>query len=298
MSTDSTATYTSFAILGGTGSLSPWIIEALVNQPGVKTLIVLSRSAPSSSSKPLPSLAKLIQADYSNHSSLVKNFKEYATDVVISTVGQNTITDTQKKVALAAKEAGVKLFFPSEYGVVTYGLAGKGQGWMSEKDEISEFLKSIELPYARVFTGIWARWIPWLTGYDANGKINILKGKGDTPISITAEEDTSGFIAYVCTNLSPSELAYSRFRLEGERMTTKDMASRLNKPIEFVDVIPGDPSEVRTTVASEAEHGAGSTGWNHDLQKDNDPNGPEGAGSGCRFWKGHVWKKVEDVLQL
>jgi len=81
-------------------------------------------------------------------------------------------------------------------------------------------------------------------------------------------------------------------------LTTKEIASRLDKIIEFVDAIPGDMSELRTTVASEAEHGAGSTGWNHDLQKDNDSNGLEGAGSGGRFWTGHVWKRVEDVLQL
>ncbi|THU98083.1 hypothetical protein K435DRAFT_753303 [Dendrothele bispora CBS 962.96] len=293
------ATYKSFAILGNNGSLSPWIIDALAKQPGVTTLIVLSRSAPSpASSKPLPSPAKLVQADYDNHDSLVQIFKEYTTDVVISTVGQTVITDTQKKAASAAKDAGVKLFFPSEYGVVTYGLGGKGQGFMSEKDEFSDFLTLIELPYARVFTGIWLRWIPWLTGLDANGKINILKGKGDTPISTTAEEDISGFIAYVCTNLSPSELANARFRLEGERLTTKQIVSRLNKPLEYVDIIPGEASEVRTTVATECEHGAGSTGWNHDLNGDNDPNGPEGAGSGNRFWKGHVWKKIEDVLQL
>lgn len=80
------------------------------------------------------------------------------------------MTNTQRKVGLAAKEAGtVKLFFPSEFGVVTYGLGGKGRGWISEKDEINgkfiekkcfkessypifiDFFKSIDLPYARVF---------------------------------------------------------------------------------------------------------------------------------------------------
>ncbi|KAE9406498.1 hypothetical protein BT96DRAFT_987350 [Gymnopus androsaceus JB14] len=292
-------TYTSFVVLGSGGSISPYIIDALSKEPDVKKLIVLSRS--SSSSKPIPpssSKAEFLQVDYDDHASLVNIFRTHGTEVIVSTL-PNAAVNTQKKVALAAKEAGtVKLFFPTEYEVVTYGLGGKGEGWLSEKDEIDDFLKSIDLPSARIFNGILMRWILWLNGYDANGKINILKDRGDAPISLTAEEDIGEFIAYVSTHLPPSQLANARFRLEGERLTTKEFASRLGKPIEYVDAIPGDDSEIRNTVAAKCELGAGSTGYNHELKKDNDVTGPEGAGSGNRLWPGHVWRKIEDVLEL
>lgn len=108
----------------------------------------------------------------------------------------------------------------------------------------------------------------------------------------------SEFIAYVSTHLPPSQLNNARFRLQGERLTTKEIASRLRKPIEYVDAIPGEGSELRTIVATESEHRAGSTGFNHELQKDNDVNGPEGAGSGNRFWPGHVWRTMEDILKI
>jgi len=293
-------TYTSFVVLGSGGSLSPYIIDALSKEPDVKKLIVFSRLG--SSSKPIPpsSKAELLQVDYNDHTSLIDIFRTHGTEVIVSTLSTDAVTDdNQKKVALAAKEAGtVKLFFPSEYGVVTHGLGGKGHGWLSGKDEFKDFLESIDLPYARVFTGVWFRWIPWLTGYNANGKINILKDKGDTPISFTAEEDIGEFIAYVSTHLPPSQLANVRFRLQGERRTTKEIASQLGKPIEFVDAIPGENSEWPTSIATECELGVGSTGYNHELKKDNDVAGPEGAGSGNRFWEGHVWRKIEDVLKL
>ncbi|KAK7460417.1 hypothetical protein VKT23_009137 [Stygiomarasmius scandens] len=186
-----TYTNTSFVVLGLNGNITPYIIDALSKHPGVKKLVVLSRPSSSSSkpSKPssLPAKAELVQVDYNDHTALVDIFKKNSTDVVISTLSNAAIWDAQKKSALAAKEAGVKLFSPSEYGIVTIGLAGS----LADKDEFAEYLKSIELPYARFFTGMWHRYAPWAIGYDANQKVNIL-GKGETPISFTAEEDTAG----------------------------------------------------------------------------------------------------------
>lgn len=138
-------TYTSFAVLGSTGSLSPYIIDALSKEQAVTKLIVLSRS--SSSSKPTPpsSKAEFLQVDYDDQTALVEIFKTHGTEVIVSTVSNVAVTNTQRKVGLAAKEAEtVKLFFPSEFGVVTYGLGGKGRGWISEKDEING-LKFIEI---------------------------------------------------------------------------------------------------------------------------------------------------------
>ncbi|KAK7460421.1 hypothetical protein VKT23_009141 [Stygiomarasmius scandens] len=295
-----TYTNTSFAVLGLNGNITPYIIDALSKHPGVKKLIVLSRPS-SSASKPssLPANVELIQVDYNDHAALIDIFKKNATDVVISTLSNAAIWDAQKKSALAAKEAGVKLFAPSEYGIVTIGLAGKGPRGnpLADKDEFAEYLKSIELPYARFFTGMWLRYAPWAIGYDANQKVNIL-GKGETPISFTAEEDTAGFIAHITTTLPLSKLSNAHFRLEGERLTIRQIAEKLDKPIEYVQAIPGSNSELRTAIVSQCEKGAGSTGWDHLKQEENPKDSEEGAGSANKLWEGHVWKKLEDVVKL
>ncbi|THU99929.1 hypothetical protein K435DRAFT_837493 [Dendrothele bispora CBS 962.96] len=292
-----TYTHTSFAVLGLNGNITPFIIDALSKHPGVKKLIVLSR--PSSSTPPsLPANAEVIQVDYNDHAALVEIFKKNSTEVVISTLSNAAIWDAQKKSALAAKEAGVKLFVPSEYGIVTIGFAGKGAGNpFVDKDEFAEFLKSIELPYARFFTGMWLRYVPWAIGYDANQKVNIL-GKGETPISFTAEEDTAGFIAHVTTTLPLTRLSNAHFRLEGERLTTRQIADRLSKPFEYVQAIPGSNSELRTAIVGQCETGAGSTGWDRLKQEENRSDSEEGAGSANKLWEGHVWLKLEDVVQL
>ncbi|KAF5338116.1 hypothetical protein D9758_015384 [Tetrapyrgos nigripes] len=295
MSTSSSSyTNTSFAVLGSNGAISPYVIDALSKHPGVKKLIVLSRP---SSSQPanFPANAELIPVDYNDHAALVNVFTKHSTEVVVSTLPHTATFDAQQKAARAAKEAGVKFFVPSEYGSVTIGLAEGNP--LASKDRFAEFLKSIELPYVRYFTGLWLRYVPWIIGYDDNQKVNVI-GKGESPISCTAEEDTCGFIAHTLTTLPPSQLSNAHFRLEGDRLTIRQIAQRLNKPINPVEVIPGPESELRTLVAKQYDTGAGSTGWDHGKQKENPKDSEEGAGSANKFWEGHVWKKLEDVVSL
>ncbi|THV02270.1 NAD(P)-binding protein [Dendrothele bispora CBS 962.96] len=291
----SSPTNTSFAVLGSNGKISPYIINALSKQAGVKKVIVLSR--PSSSAPDLPSNVELVHVDYNDHSALVELFKKHSTDIVISTLPDSAVTDAQKKSALAAKEAGAKLFVPVEYGFVTIGFAQKGEPkFWANKDEFAAFLKSIDLPYARVFTGIWNTVTGWFVGYNANQKVNII-GKGETPASFTAQEDVGGFIAHVTTTLPISRLAYANFRLEGDRLTLRQVAERFNKPIEFVDSTPEPMAQYRDILQRTVEAGAGSTGWDPVKEKENPADSDDGAGSANKLWEGHVWKKV-DSLEL
>ncbi|KAK7460418.1 hypothetical protein VKT23_009138 [Stygiomarasmius scandens] len=105
------------------------------------------------------------------------------------------------------------------------------------------------------------------------------------------------FIAHVTTTLPLSRLSNSHFRLEGECLTIRQIAERLNKPIEYVQTIPGPNSEFRTAILGQCEKGAGSTGWDHLKQEENPRDSEEGAGSANKLWEGHVWKKLEDVVK-
>ncbi|KAF5333941.1 hypothetical protein D9758_018158 [Tetrapyrgos nigripes] len=296
-----TNTNTSFAVLGsgGAGSISPFIVDALSEQPGVKKLIVLSRSSSQNlASRSLPANAELVPVDYDDHSALVEIFKKYSIDVVVSTLPLPAVLDAQKKAAVAAKEAGVKLFVPSEYGFITFGLAGTGN-ILSEKDEFTAFLKSIGLPYSLFFTGAWIRFIPFFIGYESNQKVNIV-GKGETPVRFTAEEDLAGFIAHVTTTLPQPRLSNAHFRIQNEHLTLCQLADRLQKPFVFTDYIPGQEpyASLRAFLLSQFEAGTASTGWNHVERRENPKDSDEAAGSANHLWEGHVWKKLEDIVEL
>ena len=92
----------------------------------------------------------MIPVDYSNKESIKAALT--GVDVVISTVPA-TALDVQPGIAEAAKEAGVKLFAPSEFGGPTEGAT---EGFFSAKANIQKQLKAIGIPYALFHTGAFA----------------------------------------------------------------------------------------------------------------------------------------------
>ena len=89
---------------------------------------------------------KVIAVDYSSPSlsSSLSNI-----DVVISTIADDAL-HLQINLALAAQEAGVKLFIPSEFGLANEGLI---DGVYIPKNELKTKLKETGLPYTLYYTG-------------------------------------------------------------------------------------------------------------------------------------------------
>jgi uncharacterized protein YbjT (DUF2867 family) len=105
--------------------------------------------------------AKVIQVDYSNDESIKQALTDV--DVTISTVPVAAL-DVQGKIAAAAKEAGVKLFVPSEFGGITVGAETEGRSGAKTKANIQGQLKALGIPYAAFYTGpfadyIWASYV-------------------------------------------------------------------------------------------------------------------------------------------
>ena len=100
--------------------------------------------------------AKLITVDYSNKESIKKALT--GVDVVICTLAVAAL-NLQPGIAEAAKEAGVKLFVPSEFGGQTEGTT---EGLYGAKARIQERLKAISIPYAIFLTGPFSDfiWVP------------------------------------------------------------------------------------------------------------------------------------------
>ena len=99
---------------------------------------------------------KVIPVDYSNKESIKDAL--IGIDVVISTVPP-TALGVQLGIAEAAKEAGVKLFVPSEFGGVTEGAT---EGVKASKARVQDQLKTVGIPYTLFYTGAYADfiWVP------------------------------------------------------------------------------------------------------------------------------------------
>ncbi|TFK47419.1 NAD-P-binding protein [Heliocybe sulcata] len=209
--------------LAGAGNIGKFIAEELLKLKAsgtITSVVVLTRG---SSSDNLASLekqgAKIAKVDYSSADSLTSALS--GVDVVISTLGGNALT-TQGPLADAAKKAGVKLFVPSEFGVVT---EGRTEGVLSFKNDLHRKLEDIKLPYALFYTGPFADWIfipPF--GWDlANGKITI-SGEGKTPVSWTTRRDIARFVAHAVTSFSTEQLYFKELPIEGDRKSLNEVA--------------------------------------------------------------------------
>jgi hypothetical protein len=95
----------------------------------------------------VPAGIKVIPVGFTDVPALAAAFKEHEIEVVISTIGHAALPN-QKFLGDAAKQAGVKLFLPSEFG---YSTIGQTEGELGLKTEFGEYLKEIGLPFARIF---------------------------------------------------------------------------------------------------------------------------------------------------
>ena len=92
----------------------------------------------------------MVPVDYSSQESIRNALT--SVDVVISTISGEGL-NIQGKIAEAAKEAGVKLFVPSEFGGAS---EGETEGLFGQKATIQSQLKVLGIPYALFYTGPFA----------------------------------------------------------------------------------------------------------------------------------------------
>ncbi|KAG2142604.1 NAD(P)-binding protein [Suillus cothurnatus] len=280
--------YTSFAVVGAGPTIGGRIVKALLERGA--SVVALARPSSTSTSSPLLEGAKVATADYADVKAVASILREHKVEVLISAVAYGALP-SQSTIADASKEAGVKLFVPSEFGLPTEG--GKG-GHLVIKSQFADYLKSLGIPSLRFYTGMFMEFIPLFTGVDT-GKFLIL-GKGDASFSTTALDDVAGFTAHVLTSLPPAKLHDATFRVEGERTSFNKVGALYaskNIPVEHVTSLP-EGYVKQTLLQGLFEQGRGSSGWDNYADKDV----PEDAHSGNAAWPGHQWKTVKEVLEL
>jgi len=213
-----------FAVVGA-GAIGAWIIDELLNHKAsgaVNTLKILSRSETIKSSNPkwFAKGAEFTQADYADEAALAGFFE--GIDVVFSTINA-TVVEQQQVLARIAKAAGVKLFVPSEYGIDTENAT---DGVFLAKKRFSEFLREIDLPYVKIFTGLWTDYcITPSWGWQLDDGKATIGGIGDSPLSFVHRTDIARYVGYVFTHIPPSELAWKILRIEAERTTFNKIAA-------------------------------------------------------------------------
>jgi uncharacterized protein YbjT (DUF2867 family) len=92
----------------------------------------------------------VIPVDYSDKQS-IKDALD-GVDVVICTIA-NPALGMQVGIAQAAKEAGVKLFVPSEFGGIS---TEEPEGVFGQKAVVQNQVKALGLPYTLFYTGIYS----------------------------------------------------------------------------------------------------------------------------------------------
>ncbi|KAH9989375.1 NAD-P-binding protein [Russula compacta] len=202
--------YKNFAIIGA-GSTGSIIVRQFLKDKAAGTInevVVLTRQG---SKTTIDGDAKVIPVDYSDKES-IKNALT-GIDVVVSTIASSAL-GLQVGIAEAAKEVGVKLFIPSEFGGQT---EGKTEGLHGLKASVQKQLKDLGIPYALFYTGLFADliWEPHLNLDVRSGKVSV-GGDGNTQISFTSVPDIARYLSHVLTHLPAEQLKNRSFAIAGD----------------------------------------------------------------------------------
>lgn len=290
----SEALFKSFAIVGAGPHIGIPIVKAFL-AIGAPILVIARPTSTNTSALPDddPNL-KVVRADYTSTSEVSAVLRENNVDVLISTVtfifGGVVVQDV---LADAAKEAGVKLFVPSEFGVSPPAV-----GLAHEKHAFAVYAKSIGLPTLRVYNGLFHDFVPWLTALTETGKFHIVS-KGDMQGSFTAISDVAGYVAHILTTQRPSRLLDVEVRIEGQRTTLLEISAlyKGSVPVVHCDALPTEgvlAADVRTRYQQGFDVGKASCGWNPDTETDD----AELASKDNSLWEGHRWLTIGEVLGL
>ncbi|KZP05268.1 NAD(P)-binding protein [Athelia psychrophila] len=280
--------YKNFVVIGS-GTIGGPIAKALLAEGANVT--VISRAG-STSVKDLPAGIKVVSVSLTDVPALAATFKEHNIEVVVSTVAQAALPE-QHLLGDAAKQAGVKLFLPSEFGYSTIGLT---EGELGLKSKFGEYLEEIGLPFTRIFDGGFITFIPWMLDI-SSGKVKIL-GKGDKKGTFTHPDDISGFVGYVLTHLAPAELENKIFRIQGEAASFLDIAAYYpTLPVEHIEEpFSGPDGEFKSFLQDHVNSGKGSVGYSAATGKE--LTGADAAGASNALWAGHKWRGIKEGLGL
>ena len=149
------------AIVGATGNIGAPIAKSLLANKALKVKI-LTRADTLVSKAALVADFKaaggqVIAVDYSNHASLVDALS--GVEVVISAASGFALVEPQLALIKACKEARVKRFYPSEYGVDDISAPSMVHPIIDMKKTIRKAALDAGLQVVAFFTGAFSEWL-------------------------------------------------------------------------------------------------------------------------------------------
>ena len=161
--------YTSFAVFGA-GLIGAPIAKELHARGASVLVLARPGCCLDTVKRNLSSGIHVFEVDYNDSLAVTELLREHMVKVVVSTVSAAEVA-LQNQVATAAQAAGVELFAPSEFGVVTEGVCSPNRDEISTiglwgMSEIlheltvpkycAAYLKTIHLPFARFYVSVSA----------------------------------------------------------------------------------------------------------------------------------------------
>ncbi|PYI07711.1 NAD(P)-binding protein [Aspergillus sclerotiicarbonarius CBS 121057] len=192
------------AVAGGTGGVGKTIVEALLQEPKYR-VIVLTRSSPKEDL--VLSKTQQIQVNYDDVDSIAQTLEKHAIHTIISAIG--IYSDETSKCQLnlihaAERSSATKRFVPSEYSFIqTKDLLSADpsiQYWL----DAAELLQKSGLKYTRVTPGIFMDYWgmpqvrtnlqPYVIGVDVANCWAAIPGDGNDKMGVTYSYDMAAFI--------------------------------------------------------------------------------------------------------
>ncbi|CAG8452875.1 4387_t:CDS:2 [Paraglomus occultum] len=211
--------FTNITVAGGTGGLGYHISEALLNDGSfnVKILRRLPKTANEKADLLASKGAEIVYADYKQHDDLVNVLR--GTDALISTVapgiakGNYDFDALQTPLLNAAKAAGVRRFYPSEFGMeAEIGVHVE----TDSKAAFREKVKKSGLEYTNILCGMFSEYLGSV-GFDVKNKTAKFYADGDTILATIYLADVGKYTAeslkIEASRNATLKLASSRFSL-------------------------------------------------------------------------------------
>ncbi|KUF93865.1 Serine/threonine-protein phosphatase 2A activator [Phytophthora nicotianae] len=227
------STFTKFAIVGA-GGVGSGVAEYLLQAKA--TVTILTRDDTKVELQAFKERGvSLVKVNYDNEASLKAALT--GNEVVVCTIHAYHHS-IQFAVARAAKAAGLQLFVPTEFGMADE------DGPNVTKEKVRTQLKELELPFALfhalfiprfayhlLYIIIYFIFLFSFLGYNFKEGAMTVVGDGDAKMSIVARSDLCRFIAHVLVTAAKCSLEWSRFSVESDRMSPKEIAALAEKKL-------------------------------------------------------------------
>ncbi|KAB5591507.1 hypothetical protein CTheo_5064 [Ceratobasidium theobromae] len=214
--------------------------------------------------------ASLYPISYEDETSIIKALE--GVDVLVSTVGDSGIISAQIPLIKAAKTAGVKTFFPSEYGSIFEGDSNPSPVIQGKK-AVVKVAKEAGLPITSLCTGAFPEYclIP-LFGYAFADKKVTAWGDGNAKTSWTTVRSVADWLANVLKTTPVEQLQNKYLRIQGNAVSVNEIVklweqkhnAKLEveyRPLkEIDDRVKADPNDILAVLLQEWSSGRGEIG--------------------------------------